>query len=213
MILQIISMEEITITRALAELKLLDTRIDKKISEGEFIYFISKKNKSNVNQDTLVTNSKASYQSITDLIARRQKLKSAIIWSNSTTQVKLGDETMTVADVIERKQLVVFYQKLLLKMKQNRERVLNQLENHNQQMESDLQKILEINFGKSSNVKTNSDDIENISKTYREHNKADVLDAVGLDNKVSEVEELLNRYQTESNFVLSESNAMTKITI
>ena len=206
-------MEEITITRALAELKLLDTRIEKKISEGEFIYFISKKNKSNVNQDTLVTNSKASYQSITDLIARRQKLKSAIIWSNSTTQVKLGDEIMTVADVIERKQLVVFYQKLLLKMKQNRERVLNQLENHNQQMESDLQKILEINFGKSSNVKTNSDDIENISKTYREHNKADVLDAVGLDNKVSEVEELLNRYQTESNFVLSESNAMTKITI
>ena len=40
-------MEEITITRALAELKLLDSRIQKKIAESEFVFFISKKNKSN----------------------------------------------------------------------------------------------------------------------------------------------------------------------
>ena len=61
-------MEQITITRALAELKLLDSRIQKKIAESEFVFFISKKNKSNVNQDTMVSNSKSSIQSITDLI-------------------------------------------------------------------------------------------------------------------------------------------------
>lgn len=60
-------------------------------------------------------------------------------------------------------------------------------------------------------ARTNSDDIENISKTYREHNKAEVLDGVGIDSKINEVEELINRYETESNFVLSESNAITKI--
>ena len=49
-------MEEITITRALAELKLLDSRINKKINESEFVFFISKKNKNNVNQKTLVAN-------------------------------------------------------------------------------------------------------------------------------------------------------------
>jgi hypothetical protein len=204
-------MEEITITRALAELKLLDSRINKKINESEFVFFISKKNKNNVNQDTLVANSKSAIQSITDLIERRKNLKSAIIMSNSTTKVKLGDEEMTVAEVIERKQLVEYYKAFLARMKQNRENVLVNVERQNQALEVDLQKILEINFGKNSTARTNSDDIENISKTYREHNKAEVLDGVGIDSKINEVEELINRYETESNFVLSESNAITKI--
>lgn len=204
-------MEEITITRALAELKLLDSRIQKKILESEFVYFISKKNKNNVNQETLVSNSKSSFQSVNDLIERRKKLKSSIILSNAVTQVKLGDETMTVAEVIERKQLVEYYKQLLNKMKQNRELVLNQVERQNQLMEADLQKILEINFGKNTTTRTNSDDIENISKTYREHNKAEVLDGLSIDVKIKEIEELINRYETESNFVLSESNATTKI--
>ena len=118
---------------------------------------------------------------------------------------------MTVAEVIERKQLVEYYKQFLTKMKQNRELIMNQVERQNQLMETDLQKILEINFGKNTTTRTNSDDIENISKTYREHNKAEVLDAVGVDVKIKEIEELINRYETESNFVLSESNATTKI--
>lgn len=204
-------MEEITITRALAELKLLDSRINKKINESEFVFFISKKNKNNINQDTLVANSKSAIQSISDLIERRKNLKSAIIMSNSSTEVTLGDEVMTVAEVIERKQLVEYYKAFLTRMKQNRENVLVNVERQNQALETDLQRILEINFGKNSTTRTNSDDIENISKTYREHNKAEVLDGVDIDNKINEVEELINRYETESNFVLSESNAITKI--
>lgn len=206
-------MEEITITRALAELKLLDSRIQKKIAESEFVFFISKKNKNNVNQDNLVSNSKSCFQSITDLIERRKNLKSLIIISNSKTLVKLNGEEMTVAEVIERKQLVEYYKKFVDKMKQNRETVLNLVERQNQSMETDLLKILEINFGKNSTGKTNSDDIENISKTYRDHNKSEILDGINIDVKIKEIEELINRYETESNFVLSESNAITKIKI
>jgi hypothetical protein len=204
-------MESITITRALAELKLLDSRIKKKITESEFVFFLSKKNKSNINQETLVNNSKAQIQSISDLIDRRKNLKSSIVLSNANTMVNLAGETMSVAEVIERKQLVEYYKQLLDRMKFNRESVLNQVERQNQLMEVDLQKILEINFGKNSTAKTNSDDIDNISKTYRELNKAEVLDGVNIDSKIKEIEELINRYETESNFVLSESNAITKI--
>jgi hypothetical protein len=89
-------MEEISITRALAELKLLDSRITKKISECEFVFFTSKKYKSTMNSDALVSGSKASYQSVMDLIERRKNLKSAIIISNALTKVKLNGEEMTV---------------------------------------------------------------------------------------------------------------------
>jgi hypothetical protein len=114
---------------------------------------------------------------------------------------------------LREKKLVEYYKKLLAKMKHNREQVLNQIERHNQQMETDLLKILEINFGKTSSVKTNSDDIENISKTYRDHNRAESLDTIGIDLRIKEIEELLNKYESESNFVLAESNAITKISI
>lgn len=127
-----------------------------------------------------MANSKSAMQSITDLIERRKNLKSAIIISNSTTKVKLGDEEMAFAEVIERKQLVEYYKAFFARMKQNRENVLVNVERQNQALEVDLQKILEINFGKNSTARTNSDDIENISKTYREHNKAEVLDGVGI---------------------------------
>jgi hypothetical protein len=206
-------MEEITITRALAELKLLDSRINKKTHESEFAFLLSKKNKNNLNTETLTHNAKSTFQSIVDLIKRRQSLKSAIILSNSTTRVKLNGEEMTVAEVIECKQLVDLYKGLLTKLKQNREQIISQVEKNNQQMELDLQKLLEINFGKSSNAKTNTDDIENISRTYREQNKSEMLDCVGIDNKIKEVEELINKYDTETNFVLSESNATTKINV
>ncbi len=206
-------MEEITITRALAELKLLDNKINKKIDESEFVHFLSKKNKAVNNLDHLNVNSKASFQSITDLINRRKMLKSAIILSNASTLVKLNNETITVAEVIETKQLVEFYKKLLTKMKQNREQVLNLVEKHNYSMDNDLQKLLEISFGKTSNTKTNTDDIDNISKTFREQNRADILDSINLDSKIKDVEHTITQYETESNFVLAESNAITKIKI
>jgi hypothetical protein len=201
-------MEEITITRALAELKLLDNRINKKIYDSEFVQILSKKSRHNVDSPSIL---KGNFQSITDLINRRKNIKSAIILSNAKTKVKLNGEEITVAEVIERKQLVEFYKALLDKMKRNREQVLTQVERQNQQMEADLQKILEINFGKSNNLKTNSDDIETISKTYRENNKTDVIDPLNIEQKIIDIENIIDQYETESNFVLSESNAITKI--
>ena len=206
-------MEDITITRALAELKLLDSRIQKKTQESDFVFLLSKRNKSNVNVETLTNNAKGSFQSVVDLIKRRQTLKSAIILSNASTKVKLNGQDMTVAEVIECKQLVELYKSLLSKLQQNRTNVISQVERNNQQMETDLQKLLEINFGKSSNAKTNTDDIENISKTYREQNKTEMLDCINIDSKIKEVSELIEQYEKEANFVLAESNATTKIKV
>lgn len=202
-----------TITRALAELKLLDSRIDQKIASGEFVYMLSKKNRSNVNPESLKTTSVASYQSITDLIKRRNRIKSAIILSNANTKVILNNEEMTVAEVIEQKQLINFYRNLYGKLKEQRQDIKTQVERVNCQVDSELQKILEINFGKSSGNKTNVDDIENISKTYRDHNCASMLDCINVDSKIVELEQLINIYETEANFVLSESNALTRISV
>jgi molybdopterin synthase catalytic subunit len=81
----------------------------------------SKKNLQQLNVDVFANNSKADYQSINDLITRRNRLKSAIILSNATTKVKIGDTVLTVAEVIERKQSLKYYKTLFDKLKTNRE--------------------------------------------------------------------------------------------
>jgi hypothetical protein len=205
--------ETISITRALAELKLLDSRIGKKIEERDFVFLASKKNRHQIVPEVISKDIRSTYQSITDLIQRRNKIKSAIILSNAVTKVKLKNEEMNVAEVIERKSILPYYRTLLTKLKRNKEMVLNHLERNNQSLEHDLQTILEINFGKQSNNKTNPDDIENISKAYRDANRSEIIDPLQIDQKIKEIEEMIEVYETESNFVLSESNATTKIKI
>jgi hypothetical protein len=206
-------MEDITITRALAELKLLDKRIVKKIETAEFVTLKSRRNAQQLNPELFANNSKAEFQSIQDLINRRNKIKNAIILSNATTKVKIGDNIMSVAEVIERKQSLGYYKSLFEKLKVNRESVKSHVERNNQQVEADLQKILELNFGKSSTGKTNSDDIENISKAYRDSNKTEMLDPINIDQKIKDIEKIIDEFDRESNFVLSEANAMTKISV
>lgn len=203
-------MEELTITRALAELKLLDKRITKKIESSNFISWKSRKN-NNFNSDAFTANSIADYQSILDLVNRRNRIKSAMILSNANTKVMLGENEITVAEVIERKQNVQYWKSLYEKLRMNRESTMNTVERNNQQMESELHRILELNFGKTSSTKTNSDDIENISKAYRESNKSEIVDPIGIDQKMKDLEKLVDEYEREANFVLSESNATTKI--
>jgi hypothetical protein len=205
--------DSLTITRALSELKLLDKRLQKKISTGNFTTVISRKNKHLVNEQQFVLNAKDEYQSIDDLIKRYNKIKTAIIISNSVTDVKIGNEVLKVSEVIERKQSLHYKKSLYEQLKRNREATNTMIQNTNQQMEGDLQRLLETSFGKTSNTKTNADDIENISKAFRDNNQSRVLDPISIDTVISELEKEIDEYDREANFVLSESNALTKITV
>lgn len=207
------STESISITRALAELKLVEKRITTKIDTGCFLSAVSKKNRHLVNQDTFTATAKADYQSIVDLINRRNKIKSAIISSNSSTMVKINGETLSVADVIERRNSLHLTKRFLDKLKVNREQTMRNVELNNQAVEPELQKLLEIHFGKNSNTKVNNDDIENISKTFRENNRTSFVDPIGVDGKIKELEERVDNFDREANFLLSESNATTNITV
>jgi hypothetical protein len=206
-------MESLSITRALADLKLLDKRIQKKVTVGVFSTVISNKNKHQINQEQFTNNAKEEYQSIDDLINRYNKIKSSIILSNCVTTVKIGNKEYTVAEVIERKQSLHYKKSLLDQLKRNRESSNTIMQTNNQQMEGDLQRLLETSFGKSSNTKTNADDIESISKAFRDSNLARVLDPINCDSRINELEKEIDEYDREANFVLAESNALTKILV
>lgn len=204
---------ELSITRALAELKLLDKKIEKAIGQAKFtaIAIGKKPVKGYTSIEEFEKDVKSQYQSVMDLMKRRQDIKSAVVKSNATTEVTIAGKVMTVAEAIEMKVFIGYKQNLLHKLMVEFNRANDQAEIENQNVKVRLDKMLEASFQKDS--KTKDTEIENISKPYLEANEARVVDPLNARKKIEELQEEIDNFLAEVDFVLSESNTITKITI
>lgn len=199
-------MKNISITRALNELKLLDKRINKSIQENTFGAYVVNKI-SNV-QDF---NPKVQIQSINDLIQQRRKIKNAIMTSNSKTVVTIGDEKIFVTEAIELKDSIKYFKELNLNIKRDLGSTTEEVENINYRVQERLDSLLEANFGKDSKSKN---DFESISKPFLEKNEAKLHPDVDfVQKKQKELEEFIDTFESEVDFVLSESNSTTFIEV
>lgn len=111
-------MRKISITEALNELKLYDSKITKAITNVT-LCGATKKSSDKVGvvkKEDFEDRAKASYQSVTDLIANRNTLKSAVVKSNTVTEVTVTDKIMTVTEAIERKNSIEYDETLLNEM-------------------------------------------------------------------------------------------------
>ena len=126
--------EVMSVHKALAELKVLDSRIGNAILSGDFV--ITKKN----NQDTVKGKTAEQYkvkateafQKASDLILRRNAIKNAVVISNAKTTVRIGDNEYTVAEAIEKKNHGMdFYIQLRDVLRQQFAKQKSELEKHN----------------------------------------------------------------------------------
>ena len=84
--------EKMTVHKALCELKTLDARIQKGIQQNPFVFANKHANSkvAGVNVGDYCKEILASYQSVNDLIARRDAIKRAVTLSNATVTVTIG---------------------------------------------------------------------------------------------------------------------------
>jgi len=200
-------MQELTITRALIELTVTRKRINSLTQSTTFI-------STRVNGDSWKDNlheTKSNWQSINDLTKNYLKLKFAIIKSNSTVKIKIADKEYTLAEAIAVKEFLNDRKFLLDTLKDQRTRIVQQVESHNSFIRQKLDKLLELNFQKDKKVDEN--EIKIISESYMKNNRIEVIDPLSLDKEISLLEEEISLFERELNFVLSESNAITKINL
>jgi len=206
---------KISITRALAEIKLLDARIKKEIAESEFVDVHQKRKnftlQTHMTKEEFERHVKANYESIIDLIERRKKIKSAILISNATAKVKIAGIEYTVIEAIERKASINYENNLLKKMKMNNLGVNNRIDEFRAKLDADVQKMLEQNLG--SDQKTDKDAFEKIAKPFFESNELNKVDPILIDKRIDELDKKIDEFLTEVDFVLSESNSKTEIEI
>lgn len=204
---------EITVSRALTELKTLNTRIEKKVNEAQFIYGCkqsSKKVDGIQTREEFGQNAKSQYDSIVDLIDRRNEIKTKIVQSNAETKVKVGDYEYTVAEAIERKSSIELDKLLLNKMKQQYNFVLIDVQRKNDQVDAQLNEHLTTVFGAEVKQK---EDSTLLTENFRKQHGYEIVDPLKLKDKIDKLEKEIEDFETEVDAVLSESNAINKITI
>lgn len=204
------STQKMSVTQALPELKLLDKRISKVTETIESWCKISH-NGAPVDKDKHKKETEANLQSFMDLVKRRDAIKRAIILSNAKTPVKIGSFEGTVAEAIEYKYSIRVKRDLLDNMKSCLQTKRSEYEQQKANVDSRLERLLQSELGKD--VKTNPETITALTTSFRENNKVELVDPLDLAVRIKNLEEELDSFETNVDWVLSQANATTFIDV
>lgn len=207
-------MGKMTIHRALAELKLIDARIEKAIEameptgltqSGRLVNQVYK-------QEEFEESARAKFQSVNDLIERKTKIKSAIVRANGVTLVTINEKNMTIADAINFKYVVEYKKKLINTLEKRHRSMVAKMEMTNKQVEDNALKLAEAALQKD-NVKISDGDAVAITGPYIEKNQFHLIDPLKVEELVGKLRDEVNAFESEVDAVLSEINAVTIIEV
>lgn len=207
------ALTNMTITRGLVELKLLDKRINDRIESINFVGAVQGKKDITtklLRKADLEKEAKSGLQSIKDLIERRKKIKSLIVASNAQTKVTIADKKYTVADAIERKNSIGYEKELLRELRSQLEKAESEVIRQNNKMEETLENLLGQQL---MSEKKKTEDAQMFIKSYKELNEYKLFDPISIRKTIKEIEEEVDMFLAEVDFILSESNATTFIEV
>ena len=205
--------ETMTVHRVLAELKVLDSRIADKIAGATFCVANRNSNKkiNGVDIEKAKDQMKSDYNSIKDLISRRDAMKRAVVLSNAKTEVEIGGHMYTVAEAIEMKNHGIDNKKSLLNaMKRQYERAVAEVNQRNgDELERKTQAFVENMYGQKDKVQ--SEEMERTRKEYIENNTYSLIDPVQIKKSIDELTKVIDTFIADVDACLSVSNAITNV--
>lgn len=209
--------QKMTIHRALAELKLIDSRIEKAIGaikptgvmvKGKLVDGFHKK-------EDFENDAKAKFQSVTDLIKRKTTIKSAIVKANGVTDVTIDGKKMTIADAINYKVVIIFRKQLITALNREHNIAKAKFTTENERINNVALENAKIMIGKQGDdrVKPTDTDVKNIVEPFVERNELHLVDPLEVDKLIETLEKEVSNFEVEVDAVLSEINAITVIEI
>ena len=208
---------EITIHKALSELKTMESRIRKAIISGDFIGIkkasADKVYKTMLSVEDFNKKAEAQFQSVVDLIARADELKKKITLSNATTKVIVNGIEMTVAEAIEMRK-IIHYKKIfrdtLLEQYNN---AISSLNYNNEKVHSNMESQNTALLYCSKDAKIKNDDLLTFENVYLDSHKWDEINPLKIQDKIEELNSEIDGFEVEIDDVLSTSNGITTISI
>lgn len=208
--------ERMTVHKALAELKLLDDRILKTIKSSVFCVANKHSNQKigGVDLEEYKNSIYSGYDKAVSLIARRKAIKKAVVLSNAVTKVKIGGVEYTVAEAIEMKNHGIDFEGTLMDaMKMQYEKAMIVIKNENgNDLEERADKYVTAIYGQKEG-KSNGSDIEKVREDFLISNQYELVDPLGVLERIEELETWITSFLSEVDAALSVSNALTEIEI
>ena len=207
--------EKMNVHKALTELKVIDARINKAITQPAFVA-IKKHSAENIRGMTVkqVTDGiTSSYQSAVDLIIRRNAIKRAVVLSNARTRVIIAGKEYTIAEAIDMKNNGMDgYRKLRDTLRQQLQTCTRSAERDNEMLENKADAFIKDVYGNSDMSKV-GEGAKKDRKEYIAAQTVELVDPLDVLRKIEELDELINSFMIEVDSALSVSNAVTEIEV
>jgi len=208
--------ETMTIHRGLSELKIIDERINKSIRETTFVT-TNKHSNSKIDGysiEEVKDIMKSNYDRVNSLIARKNAIKRAVVLSNAKTEVTINGKQYTIAEAIDMKNHgITSKENLYTTIKNQHTIVKGTLLKQNGQELSDRAESYVTGLYGGKDTKTDPKIIEQMKADFITTNSFDLIDPIGVQKVLVALEEEISNFKAEIDATLSESNAITQITI
>lgn len=203
-----------TIHEALAELKVLDRKIENRINSTRFAE-ANKHSNQKINGVLIadfVKNSEESLQSILDLLNYRKAIRNALSQSNAVTKVMVAGKEYTVAEAIEMKKTgILLYQQLGLTINAALQTAKRNCDAQNRDLDRNADNYVSGLIG--SKDKADLEKASDIREKYIEANTYEIVSTNNLAEKAMGILEEVDAFFSEVDAKISISNAITAIEV
>ena len=207
-----IKTKELTLTRALVELKLYDSKIQKAIDELKPVSYIVNNIVTDYRQtpNEFIGEYKSQMQKIKDLRNNKTLLKNALMKANATTKVTIADKEYTILEALNKKQDIQTEQYLINVLKHSLSNSVSKVNNLQEQVEDRIEKT--INSKSASSGNQSKDYVQVVRDSYSDQIPK-LVNADVIEKLIIEKENAVSEFLAEVDFALSEVNAITKINV
>lgn len=207
--------ETMNVHKALAELKVLDSRITKAIEELNVVVH-NKHNNTKIAGlpiSEYADQAKQAYQSVSTLINRRNAIKRAVTRSNAVTLVEIGGKEYTVAEAIDMKAKGVTYLKVLQeKLSGQYAREKRIADNGNEDLDERADNYIKSLY-QGSDLKNMADEIKKVRDTFIAAQTVEIVDPIGVAGEIARFQNEIDAFMTDVDSALSVSNALTVVEV
>jgi enamine deaminase RidA (YjgF/YER057c/UK114 family) len=208
--------EIMTVHKALAELKVLDNRIEKTI-RGAIFCAAAKQSMKKINGvpiEQFTLDSRSAYDSICDLISRRDAIKKAVSKSNAETHLTIVGVDYTVAEAISMNQHgIELKRRLLNELEKQYSDAVENIEATNAELSEKADSYVSHAVSLSDKNNMDAATLKDLRQDYIDRETMILIDGIDIKKVKDELASYIDAFEAEVDAALSTSNAMTEITI
>ncbi|MDY6939478.1 MAG: hypothetical protein SWY16_17680 [Cyanobacteriota bacterium] len=207
-------MTTMTVTDALAELTLLEKRIDSArlgLDNNALIAVVEmgKVPTGYKSRQEHASQARAALQRVDALISRRRTIKRSVVLSNASTMVTIAGEEMTVAEAIEMKNFIDYYEGVLNTMQSAYSRARKDYDIAKVRVKDRLDKLAIEVLGKNASAEK----YQSLADSFLAREGVELLDPIDIAAKIEDRQTFVEEFNSTVDRVLSISNARTTVEI